>query len=94
MNRHERRKAARGKPRGVVTLSKDQLAVPIAGTVHWGDAGEHLGVWGQDKPLALHLCEEDGTVRPLTPAETRLARRMGYERVLDHTAPPEPPEGL
>jgi len=75
MNRHQRRRqAARGGGFSEVALPPGRIVSPVSGTVRWQD-GTAIGVWGQDFPADLSVIEGDGTLRPLTKAEARLAAR-------------------
>lgn len=72
MNRHERRKAARGRKPG---FAFDRLLTPIAGTIYWQN-GEAQGVWGKDIPLRYQMRKSDGGVRELTASERKTAHAV------------------
>jgi hypothetical protein len=61
-----------------IALPPGRIVQPIAGTTRWDRKGRALGVWGVDFPARLHVEISPGDLRPLTDAEERLARRIGY----------------
>lgn len=71
MNRHERRKANRGRKPG---FAYDRLLTPLAGTVFWQN-GEAQGVWGKDIPLRYQMRTKIG-VRELTASERKTAHAV------------------
>lgn len=72
MNRHERRKAARGRCKAGFAF--DSLLTPIAGTIYWQN-GEAQGVWGKDIPLRYQMRTKTG-VRELTASERKTAHAV------------------
>lgn len=78
MSRKDKRKA---KATGRATcpdldLRQGRIVSPIFGTTFYGPEGTPQGIWGLSLPIAYMQALEDGTLRPLTRAEDRLARRV------------------
>jgi len=49
-------------------LLSGRIVDPVPGTKLW-KGGKLVGIWGISVPLAPHLQDQTGGVRPLTPAE-------------------------
>ena len=74
MNRHDRRKmiAEARKEFPLLDLRPGRILTPVPGTIDWAPDGQPRGVWGKDKPICYMQHCDDGSVRQLTRAETRL----------------------
>lgn len=77
MNRKDRRaaKAEARREAPDLDLRPGAILEPVAGTTRWGPDGEALGIWGVTLPIRLHMRTANG-IRPMSPAEERLARRV------------------
>ena len=56
-------------------LPPGRILQQVAGTIAWGPDGTALGIVGRDVRAEVLVELDDGTVRPLTPAEARAYKR-------------------
>lgn len=69
------RKNAGGQPANdIVRLPPGRVMQQLPGTIAYDDQGRRIGIVGQDVPPRLVVELINGTVRPLTDAETRAFR--------------------